>query len=97
MHPELHINFLAVLVAVFVNVIIGFLWYGPIFGKAWRKVLHYERLESLFLERRRRSSRLGIWILFRNLYLDWILFSGFPQCGRFRRQILEIFFHQRWL
>ncbi|MCG6168719.1 DUF1761 domain-containing protein [Leptospira sp. FAT2] len=37
MHPELHINYLAVLVAVVANVIIGWLWYGPIFGKAWMK------------------------------------------------------------
>lgn len=40
MHPELHINFLAVLVAVIVNFIIGSLWYGPIFGKAWRKEMN---------------------------------------------------------
>lgn len=129
MHPELHINFLAVLVAVIVNFIIGSLWYGPIFGKAWRKemnipldfkpeqkevfkamgimvigrfsppmfVLHYERMEGLFLERGRRPSRLGIRILFRNLYLDRILSSRFSQYGRFRRQILEIFFHRCWL
>lgn len=40
MHLELHINFLAVLVAVIVNFIIGSLWYGPIFGKAWRKEMN---------------------------------------------------------
>ncbi|AVQ13522.1 PF08570 family protein [Leptospira santarosai] len=37
MHPELHINYLAVLVAVVTNFIIGWLWYGPILGKAWMK------------------------------------------------------------
>ncbi len=30
-----HINFLAVLAATASNVVIGFLWYGPLFGKPW--------------------------------------------------------------
>ncbi|MBM9502329.1 DUF1761 domain-containing protein [Leptospira sp. 201903071] len=37
MHPELNINYLAVLAAVVANFIIGSLWYGPIFGKLWMK------------------------------------------------------------
>jgi hypothetical protein len=32
---ELKINHLAVLVAVVLQFVIGFLWYGPIFGDAW--------------------------------------------------------------
>jgi hypothetical protein len=34
-----HINYLAVLVAVVINVVLGFIWYGPLFGKAWSKML----------------------------------------------------------
>ncbi|WP_078129519.1 DUF1761 domain-containing protein [Leptospira alexanderi] len=37
MHPELQINYLAVLAAVVVHFIIGSVWYGPVFGKAWMK------------------------------------------------------------
>lgn len=33
MNPE--INYLAVLVASIVNMVVGFLWYGPLFGKVW--------------------------------------------------------------
>ncbi|AYV55026.1 DUF1761 domain-containing protein [Leptospira kmetyi] len=40
MMPELHINYLAVLAAVVVHFIIGFLWYGPIFGKVWMKEMN---------------------------------------------------------
>ncbi|RHX88820.1 DUF1761 domain-containing protein [Leptospira stimsonii] len=40
MHPELNINYFAILVAVVVNFIIGFLWYGPIFGKVWMKEMN---------------------------------------------------------
>ena len=32
---EVSINFMAVGIAVLVNFIIGWLWYGPLFGKAW--------------------------------------------------------------
>lgn len=35
MQPALHINYLAILAAVVVNMVVGFLWYGPVFGKAW--------------------------------------------------------------
>ena len=32
------INYLAVLVCGVSNMVIGFLWYGPLFGKAWMKL-----------------------------------------------------------
>lgn len=33
------VNYLAVLVAGVVNIIIGFLWYGPVFGKKWMAMM----------------------------------------------------------
>lgn len=33
------VNIWAVLVAGALNMVIGFLWYGPLFGKAWAKML----------------------------------------------------------
>ena len=32
-----HINYLAVIVSTILTFVIGFLWYGPFFGKAWMK------------------------------------------------------------
>ena len=32
---ELKVNYLAVLVAIVLQFVFGFLWYGPIFGDAW--------------------------------------------------------------
>lgn len=37
MLPEIHVNYLAVIAAVFANIALGFLWYGPVFGGSWRK------------------------------------------------------------
>lgn len=33
--PEVPINYLAVLVAAIASMVIGFVWYGPLFGKQW--------------------------------------------------------------
>ena len=34
---EMHINITAILVAVAANFVLGFIWYTPLFGKAWAK------------------------------------------------------------
>ena len=36
----LNVNYLAVLVSAIVSMIIGFLWYGPLFGKPWMKLMN---------------------------------------------------------
>lgn len=35
---QVTINYLAVLVAAVASMVLGFLWYGPLFGKAWMKL-----------------------------------------------------------
>ncbi|MBI2045203.1 DUF1761 domain-containing protein [Candidatus Pacearchaeota archaeon] len=35
------VNYLAVLVVALVNFFIGFLWYGPLFGKAWISAMKF--------------------------------------------------------
>jgi hypothetical protein len=37
MGPEIPINMMAVLIAVVANFILGWVWFGPLFGKAWGK------------------------------------------------------------
>ena len=39
---QIQVNFLAVLVAVVANFFVGFLWYGPLFGKIWAKEIGYD-------------------------------------------------------
>jgi hypothetical protein len=38
----IHINMMAVLVAVVANFVLGFLWYTPLFGKAWAKEMGFD-------------------------------------------------------
>ena len=39
MPESIPINYLAVLVAAISNMVIGFLWYGPLFGKPWSRLM----------------------------------------------------------
>ena len=39
MYPQIHINFIAVIAAVVVSFLFGWLWYGPLFGKTWAKLM----------------------------------------------------------
>jgi hypothetical protein len=39
---EIKVNIFAILVAVVVNFILGFIWYTPLFGKAWGKEMGYD-------------------------------------------------------
>lgn len=34
---NIHVNWIALVVAALSTLVIGFLWYGPLFGKAWMK------------------------------------------------------------
>lgn len=38
---EIAINYLAVLAATVVNMVLGFLWYGPLFGKPWMREMGF--------------------------------------------------------
>src|SRR5689334_21514594 len=39
---DLHISMLAILVTVVANFFLGFLWYTPLFGKAWAKEMKFD-------------------------------------------------------
>jgi hypothetical protein len=41
MQPNIHVNWLAVLVSVVASSALGSLWYGPIFGKTWAKAMGF--------------------------------------------------------
>jgi hypothetical protein len=36
--PEAGVNYLAVVVAAIIYMVLGFLWYGPLFGRQWMKL-----------------------------------------------------------
>src|SRR5262249_30889084 len=42
MHPNIALNWLAIAVAVIAAFVFGFLWYGPLFGKTWAKLMGFD-------------------------------------------------------
>ena len=46
---DIPINWLAVVAAGVVNMVVGFLWYGPVFGKIWKGLMGFtdESLKSM--------------------------------------------------
>jgi len=38
---EITINYWAVFVVALINMIIGFIWYGPLFGKLWKELMGF--------------------------------------------------------
>jgi len=41
----LHTNYLAVLIAAIVGMVLGYLWYGPIFGTEWTRLMGWSKAE----------------------------------------------------
>lgn len=46
MMPNIQLNILAILIAVIANFILGFLWYTPLFGKAWGKEMGFDMTQK---------------------------------------------------
>jgi hypothetical protein len=44
--PEVHINWLAILAATAAAMVIGFLWYGPLFGNQWLKLVKLSKKDT---------------------------------------------------
>lgn len=42
MEEDININYTAIIVATIANFIFGFLWYTPLFGKAWARELKFD-------------------------------------------------------
>lgn len=40
--PHIEINYVAIAVAVVANFLLGFVWYTPLFGKAWAKEMGFD-------------------------------------------------------
>jgi hypothetical protein len=43
---EVPVNYLAVVVAAVVNMVLGFLWYGPVFGKQWMALSGFSQADK---------------------------------------------------
>lgn len=55
---QFNINLIAVFVAAFVNMFLGYIWYGPLFGKMWMKLTGRTK-ESIEMEKKEMPKVMG--------------------------------------
>ncbi|MEP7268222.1 MAG: DUF1761 domain-containing protein [Saprospiraceae bacterium] len=98
---EIHINWMAILLAVVVNFFIGFLWYTPLFGKAWAREMGIDMTQKpdpkvmlkgmVFMI---IGNFLLAWVLAHNIGA-WSFVPGMKEMGPLSNTISTAFF--TWL
>ncbi|MES2561037.1 MAG: DUF1761 domain-containing protein [Bacteroidota bacterium] len=66
---NIHINMVALVIAVVANFVLGFLWYTPLFGKAWGKEMGYN------MDEKPPGSELAkgmIFMIIGNFFMAWV-------------------------
>ena len=80
---ELKINILAVLAAVAVNFILGFVWYAVLFAKVWGKEMGYD--PDMRPDRKTMLKGMALMVV-GNFFFAWVLLSTWRAGGTFRVQ-----------
>ena len=63
MHPQIHLNYAAVILAAILSFVFSFLWYGPLFGKTWARLQGMDmtkKPDSSFMTRAMALQLLGL-------------------------------------
>jgi hypothetical protein len=98
---ELKVNILAILVSVVANFILGFIWYIPLFGKAWGKEMGYDpdmQPEKSVMLRGMTFMVIGnflfAWVLAHNL-AAWMFVPGMKEMNPLPNGLMSAIF--TWL
>ena len=70
MMPTFTINYLAVLACAVVAMPVGFLWFGPLFGKAWQRHMGFGNMQQP--DSGSMGKAMGIFFV-TNLLIAWVL------------------------
>jgi hypothetical protein len=70
--PQVPINYLAVLVAAIASMVVGFLWYGPLFGKLWMK-LSGKTKESMDEAKKKGMTKAYVLMFVGSLVMAYVL------------------------
>jgi len=66
------INYLAILVCGVVALVIGSIWYGPLFGKAWMKIMGMENMS----EEQKQAMKKGMWGMYLVQFILSLITAG---------------------
>ena len=61
MVPAVSINYLAVLVAAIASIVLGFVWYGPLFGKTWTQLMGFDKKKMDDMKKKGMGAKTWIF------------------------------------
>lgn len=70
------INYIAVIVAAVAAVVLGFLWYGPLFGKRWMELSGHTR-ESIDAQTQQGMAGTYVLMVISTLIMSYVLAHAF--------------------
>lgn len=63
---------MAVLVCGVAALVIGSIWYGPLFGKAWMKIMGVENMS----EEQKQAMKKGMWMMYLSQFILSLITAG---------------------
>ncbi len=73
---EIVINWWAIIVTTIVSVILGTLWYGPLFGKAWMASVGISKPDVITPDIKKMMVRSYIIVLITSFIMNYVLVSS---------------------
>lgn len=70
--PSIAINYLAVLVGAVINMVLGIVWYGPLFGKKWMKLAGFTGQDMQKAKEKGMGKTYALSFL-SGLVMTWVL------------------------
>ncbi len=84
MAPPVDINYFAVVGAAVAAMIVGFLWYGPLFGKAWMQLMNFDK-KKIDAAKKKGMGKTYVLAFASTLIMSYILahFVDYTQAATF--------------
>ena len=92
MIPQISINYWAVLAAAVANMVLGFLWYGPLFGAQWMKLTNIDK-SKIDDAKKKGMSKIYALAFLTSIVMSFILayFLRYVQAGTILEGIILAF------
>ncbi len=67
------VNYLAVFIAALSSMVVGFLWFGPLFGKTWMKLMGWSKLQMSSKPDSKEMNKLYAIQFLGSLFMAFVL------------------------
>lgn len=67
------INYLAVLAAAVASIVLGFLWYGPLFGKTWTQLMGFDKKKMEQMKKKGMPKQTWALMIVGTLVTSYVL------------------------